>query len=69
MLRSFNHSNQPMIPPFVEDIIRSRVGKRAAFLSGQMSLQLEISKSPELIRIEDRYRTDQIKRVERTRRP
>lgn len=69
MLQPFNHSNQPMIPPFVEDIIRNRVSRRAAFLSGQMSLQLEISKSPELIRIEDRYRTDQIKRVERTRRP
>jgi hypothetical protein len=69
MLRSFNRFNQPMIPPFVEDIIRNRVSKRAAFLSGQMSLQLEISKSQRLIEIENRYRTDQIKKVERTRRP
>jgi hypothetical protein len=57
-----------MIPPFVEDIIRSRVGKRAAFLSGQMSLQLEIAKSEQLIGIEERYRNDLIKRGQRTRR-
>jgi hypothetical protein len=69
MLRSFNHSNQPMIPPSMENYIHNRVGRRAAFLSGQMSLQLEISKSQRLIEIENRYRTDQIKKVERTRRP
>lgn len=69
MLRSFNHSNQPMIPPMMENYIHNRVSRRAAFLSGQMSLQLEISKSQRLIEIENRYRTDQIKKVERTRRP
>jgi hypothetical protein len=66
---SFNRLSTPMIPPSMEHYIHNRVARRAAFISGQMSLQLEISKPEQLIRIEERYRTDQIKRVERTRRP
>lgn len=49
--------------------IHNRVGRRAAFLSGQMSLQLEIAKPQELIGIEERYRNDLIKRAQRTKRP
>jgi hypothetical protein len=54
-----------MIPPSMLAYVHSRVSKRAAYLSGQMTLQLEISKSQELVRIEERYRTDQIKKKQR----
>jgi hypothetical protein len=57
-----------MIPPSMEAYIHNRVGRRAAFLSGQMSLQLEIAKSEQLIGIEERYRNDLIKRAQRKRR-
>lgn len=63
MLRSFN---QPSVPVWMSTYIQQRVGKRAAYISGSLTLQLEISKSQRLIGIEERYRADQIKKGERS---
>lgn len=67
MLQSSNRFNPPAPPPLMLAYIHQRVARRAAFLSGQATLQLEISKSAELIRIEERYRTDRIKQGERVK--
>jgi hypothetical protein len=56
-----------VLPPWMISYLHHRVARRAAYISGQLTLQLEVGKSPELVRIEDRYRTDQIKRIERSR--
>lgn len=62
MLQPFN---QPRVTPFMAAYIQRRVSMRAAYISGRIALDLEIRKPPALIGIEDRYRTDKIKRIER----
>jgi len=56
-----------MLPPWMKAYIHRQVGTRAAYTATQTMYQLELGKSEQLVRIEDRYRTDQIKKIERSK--
>lgn len=66
MLQSFNRFNPPTILPLSE-CIRVKVARKAALVSAEANWQLELSKSQELVRIEERHRSDMIKRAVRGR--
>lgn len=62
MLNSYHQYRQPTVPPFMASYIHQRVGRRAAYIAGEIGLQLEINKSKRLIGIEERYRNDLIRK-------
>jgi hypothetical protein len=51
-------------PPYwMMNYIHTRVARRAAAVEYQMAWQLELKKSQQLVEIEDRDRTEKIKKV------
>lgn len=72
MLQSINPLNHfstpgrvPTVSPRMADYISRRVGARAAIISGDIALWLEMCKPPQLVMIEDQYKTSQMKSIER----
>lgn len=60
MLQPFN---PPRVSPLMEAYIQRRVGQRAAYISGYLNVRLEVSKPPILVMIEDKYRTQEMQRI------
>jgi hypothetical protein len=54
-------------PPWMITYIHQRVSDRATMFEAQTACQYELSKSPRLIWIEDRYRADKTVKMKKVR--